>query len=309
MESLLVVGVDTVVGANVAASLAGRYRVSVWASQHRYDIANCDVLDPADAPHQLISQVRPDWVLHCGPAARSAWDPRSKPLITEHMVDDARSWAEASRQAGAAFTMISSDAVFTGPWMFHEEESPGLCHSLQAITIRASEEQVCEVCPEALIVRTNVFGWSPDPRRAGWVETMLAEIEARRIVEQDHVRHSTPILATDLAEILDRAHQEELAGVYHVGGAERISPLKFAQRLADQFDRPWLALRRETTLNEPAHGFGAGECSLQTKKIRKALCVAMPLLSESLSRLEAQHVNGYREQLTGAATPVQLRAA
>ncbi len=195
------------------------------------------------------------------------------------------------------------------PRMFHEEDSPGLCHSLQAITIRAAEDQVREVSPEATIVRTNVFGWSPNHKRSGWVETMLAEIEAKRIVSQDHIRHSTPILATDLAEILERAHQEHLEGTYHVGGAERVSPLKFAQRLADQFDRPWLALRRETTLNEAAHGFGAGECSLQTKKIRKALCVAMPLLSEGLARLEAQHVNGYRERLTGASTSVQLRAA
>ena len=148
-----------------------------------------------------------------------------------------------------------------------------------------------------------------DGRELGRVPTGTEE-HVNRAVAAALKRHRAGALpAHERAEILDRAHQENLEGTFHVGGAERVSPLKFAQRLADQFDRPWLALRRETTLNEAAHGFGAGECSLQTKKIRKALCVAMPLLSEGLARLEAQHVNGYRERLTGASTPVQLRAA
>ncbi|MCA9029327.1 MAG: sugar nucleotide-binding protein [Planctomycetaceae bacterium] len=309
MESLLVVGVDTVVGANIAASLADRHRVLTWAPERRYDIAGCQALDPADTVCQVVEASKPDRIVYCGPAARSIWDPRSKASITEAMVDQAREWAAAAKEANAEFTMISSDALFTGPWMFHDEESPGQCHSIEALTVRATEEQVQEQLPGALIIRTNAFGWSPDPSRSGWLEKMLAEVESRRVVEQDHIRHATPILATDLADILDRAHAERLTGVFHVAGAERVSPLKFAQRLADQFDLPWLALRRDSALSAPPQGFGLGECSLQTKRIRKALCVAMPLLSEGLARLEAQHVNGYRQQLTGSAPAAQVRAA
>lgn len=310
MESLLIVGGETVVGANAAAALAERYRVTVLSRGRRYEIANCAALDPGLEASEAIRQVRPDWVLHCGAAACSAWEPQTKGIISDALVEDAATWGIAAREGAARFTMISSDAVFTGPWMFHDEESLGSCHSLQALTIRAAEDQVQEVCPGAMIVRTNAFGWSPDPQRGGWVEKLLAEIEARRIVEQDHVRHATPILATDLIDIVERAHREQLSGVYHVGGAERVSPLKFAQRLADQFNLPWLALRREAALCEPPHGFSLGECSLQTKKIRKALCVAMPLLSEGLIRLEAQHVNGFRARLVGTAAPsVQVRAA
>lgn len=309
MESLLVVGVDTVVGANAAATLAERYQVATWAADRKYDIPGCQALDPADSPHNVVSSFQPDWILYCGPAAWSAWDQRSKAAVVDSMVEDAHLWASAATTSGARLTMVSSDAVFTGPWMFHDEESLGQCHSLQALTIRAAEDQVREACREALVVRTNAFGWSPDKKKTGWLEKMLAEVEARRIVEQDHIRHASPILATDLADVLDRAHREQLSGVYHVSGAERVSPLKFAQRLADQFDLPWLALRRDAALNEPPHGFGLGECSLQTKKIRKALCIAMPLLSEGLARLEAQHVNGYRERLSGSSTAVQVRAA
>ena len=198
--------------------------------------------------------------------------------------------------------MISSDAIFTGPWMFHDETSVGHCPSAHADAIRAAEAAVLEAIPSALIVRTNTYGWSADPTRDGWIENLISEVQVRRLVEQDSIRHATPILATDLAAILERACLENLSGTFHVAGAERINPQVFTQRLADQFELPWLALRNETAVATPPRTFGAGECSLQTKEIRKALCVAMPLITEGLQRLVEQTENGYQEKLVGNRT-------
>jgi dTDP-4-dehydrorhamnose reductase len=306
VNSLLVVGVDTVAGANLALFFAEKCRVWTWSSQPGHEIANCEALDPADAPAQIVTQCRPDHIIYCGPAACSAWEPAAASRIHDDLVETAQEWASAAELLHARFVMISSDAIFTGPWMFHDEGSPSNCSSGQAQLIRAAEQAVLEVCPQALIVRTNVFGWSAGAD--GWLETTLQKIETQRFVDDDHIRHATPILATDLAEIVDRACREELHGTYHVGGAERVSPLKFVQRLADRFDLPWLAVRRESVLNEPPRRFGEGECSLQTKQIRKELCVAMPLLSEGLNRLHEQAHNGYRETLRGE-TSVQHRPA
>ena len=304
MERLLVVGVDTVAGANLALSLTERYRVSTWAPTDKYDVANCDAVDPDDAPRKIVAEVNPDWVIHCGPAARSVWDPATAESIDETIVSDVHDWATATAEYGKHFLMLSSDGVFTGPWMFHDEDGPGQCHSHQALVVRAAEQQALECTSQALVIRTNAFGWSPESDQGGWVETLLNEVAFNRIVEQDHIRHATPILATDLAEIVERACLENLSGLFHVAGAERISPLKFAQRLSDQFDLPWLSVRKESILSEVPQGFGVGECSLQTKQIRKALCVAMPLLSEGLQRLHEQATNGFRDQL--ARNPAKL---
>lgn len=299
MDRFLVVGVDTVVGANLALYLAEKYHVTTWHPEDKFDIVNCDALDPADAPHAAVARTSPDWVLFCGAAARSAWDPKTLETIDESIVSTAADWAKACADAGVRFLMVSSDAVFTGPWMFHDEQSVGVCQSSQAHAVRATETAVREVAPNALILRTNAYGWSADPVNNGWLENLLGEVEMRRFVEQDSIRHATPILATDLAAIIERACLENLSGTFHVAGAERVSPLKFTQRLADLFALPWLAVRKETSLTELPCEFGAGESSLQTKEIRKALCVAMPLLSEGLARLHEQTSNGYREKLVG----------
>lgn len=291
MNTILVVGVDTTVGANAASRLSDRHSIVGLAPGRRVAVENCECHEfdasNSDEAATWLADVQPERVLYCGPESRSCWEPAAADQLTAESPATARAWAAATKSAGIPFTMISSDAVFAGPWIFHDEESLAVCRSPQAAAIREAEKLVGEACPEALIIRTNVFGWSPTPQ-GGWIENLLSTIENSRTVDCDAIRHATPILAADLIDIVERAWNEELSGVYHVGGAERISPIQFAQRLADQFDLPWLAIRREQSLVELPQGFGAGETSLQTKKIRKALCVAMPMLSEGLRRLTAQ---------------------
>jgi len=309
VSKFLVVGVETIVGANVAASFADKHAVTTWAAQPGYEIANCDALDCRLSPSDAVSSCDAEFLIYCGSGSRSSWEPQTKGLINDTCLVDLQLWANAASAAGMQFVMVSSDAVFTSPWLFHDEESHGLCGSYQAQVIRAAEDHLQEISPQALILRTNVFGWSPDGEQSGWIETLLKTVQTRRIVQQDHIRHSSPMLATDFADILERACQEGLTGVYHVAGAERINPLQFTQRLADRFDLPWLAMRRESSLTELPQGFAEGECSLQTKKIRKDLCVAMPLLSEGLQRLCEQAENGFRERLRSVPKPAIRRRA
>lgn len=303
MNKTLVVGIETVVGANLAAKLADDQVVVGVTDANGISIEGVELVQvahDADAIEQCLVDHAPDEVIYCGPEACSAWDPHSGASLSESSVETAAVWAAAAKEAAAGFTMISSDAVFTGPWMFHDEESLALCQSPEASLIRETEKRVAQACPSALIVRTNAFGWSPLGER-GWLESLISDIENHQVLGCDFISHATPILATDLAGILCRAWDERLAGVYHIAGAERISPLQFAQRLADHFELPWLALRNEEeTLTERPSGFGAGETSLQTKTIRKALCVAMPMLSEGLGRLRAQQVDGFQERLAPA---------
>jgi len=302
VNKTLVVGIETVVGANIAAKLAEDQCVVGVTTARGVSIDGVEQITlphGAEAIQQCLVDHAPDEVVYCGPESCSAWEPGCGDTLSKETVEAAAIWAAAAKEAAAGFTLISSDAVFTGPWMFHDEESLALCQSGEANLIRQTETRVSQACPSALIVRTNAFGWSPLGER-GWLESLITDIENHDVLDCDFITHATPILATDLAGILCRAWDEGLRGVYHIAGAERISPLQFAQRLADHFELPWLTLRDEETLNELRTGFGAGETSLQTKTIRKALCVAMPMLSEGLGRLRTQQIDGFRDQLAPA---------
>jgi dTDP-4-dehydrorhamnose reductase len=308
VDPILVIGAETVVGANLCVHWSEKLDV-IGVSEARLNLAGCRVITVPTSRRDLSSLIREtsaSTVVLCGAGARSSWESAPSRSELEASVEEAAGWAGACASAGIRFVHVSSDAVFSGPWMFHDEDSECRCISREADLIRSAEAQVLR-SPQSLVVRTNAFGWSPGGR-GGWLETLLAQIEARRPINVDPIRHATPILATDLADFLELAIGQQLSGTVHIAGAERISPLGFAQRLASQFSLPWVPVRRDGALTDPPSGFGAGECCLQTVRIRRALCRAMPLLSESLDRLESQQINGHRERL-GAHPTVQLNAA
>jgi dTDP-4-dehydrorhamnose reductase len=106
-------------------------------------------------------------------------------------------------------------------------------------------------------------------------------------------------LASDLAEVISRAWSAGLSGTYHVAGAERANPVQFARRVAHHFQLPIPEPVVTESLVDRPTGYGCGETSLQTRKIRRALSVALPMLEESVLHLFQQHADVYRSRLTG----------
>ena len=180
--------------------------------------------------------------------------------------------------------------------MFHRENGACFCDSSPGRILRLFEQEVCDLNPNTLLVRTNVFGLSPNPENPGLIETVLEALSDEQTLSLDCMRHATPILATDFAEIIEKAYQNKLHGVYHLAGGERINPFRFACLLADQFGLSLSNLSAIETPFEQRREFGAGECSLQTRRVRKALETPLPLIREGLSRLHEQYVSGYRDR-------------
>ena len=303
METVLVIGLDTVAGANIATCLSSRYRVVGLTSTTPVSIQGCEthtyLEDDVETAEHWMSLVRPQWVVYCGVAANSAWSIDPEKFSKNDPVVAVRNWVNAAEIHSARFTHISSDAIFTGPWMFHEEDCQGLCESEQAELIRAIEREV-SLCDNTLIIRTNVFGWTPATFGAGEIENLVQTLEAGTYSNPDCYRHATPLLATDLAAIIEHAYQERLTGIFHVAGGERISPVEFAQRLAATFGLTVPVLPRVNVLNERTTGFANGETSLHTRKIRRALSISMPMLDDGLQRLFDQQHNGFLNRLNDA---------
>lgn len=306
METVLIAGTDTVVGINLALHLADRYHtvgVSLNGPVCVQELPGgfCPVPEEADV-RDWLDAFRPDRVVYCPPETQSAWFSATGAKPDEKIVKRASLWAEASREYGALFTLVSSDAVFTGPWIFHDEASTCFCASRPARCVRRIEKLCAQRCPGALVVRTNVFGWS---HPQGDMERLVNQLESHSAGPFDFIRHATPILATDFADLLHAAWQTELQGLYHLSGAERINPNQFVQRVADEFGLPGpLPVNGNRVLERPT-GYGCGETSLHTTALRKATGLPMPDIAEGLQRLREQKHNGYWARLHAQSTPLE----
>ncbi|MHC4403732.1 MAG: sugar nucleotide-binding protein, partial [Planctomycetota bacterium] len=181
----------------------------------------------------LIRRHRPQWIIHCGPLACGSWDvPRCLPDGTEHARHLAL-LAKISAGLGSQLTVVSSDAVFTGPRLFHDEKAEATGPDAFARAVREAERTLEST--DALVVRTHPYGWSPAGTFPGFAEQVWQTLVEGKAPRCDTGRHATPMLASDLAEFLLMAYRRKLAGRYHIAGAERTSAYRFAIELATAF--------------------------------------------------------------------------
>ncbi|HEX4070189.1 MAG TPA: sugar nucleotide-binding protein [Planctomycetaceae bacterium] len=303
MEQILIGGIDSVVGANVAAHLAESFRVIGATSTSPVSIEGCETIvtaDDAQAIRQAATRHRPERIVLCQAAGDSAWHRVGGWIASPAAIESARTWTRTASELGIPVTLLSSDAVFTGPWMFHGETSDSLCSSIQARSLRTLENSTLEQAPKSLVVRTHAYGWSPVTDGSGWIEGIVAALESEEPGIFDCAAHATPILATDLAEILPLCWGASLSGIYHIAGAERVSPHRFVCALARIFD---LAAPKGSTLapaESAAAAFGQGETSLRTRAVQRAVGRPMPMLVEGLERLLEQKNGGFDRRFRGS---------
>ncbi|NQV24567.1 MAG: sugar nucleotide-binding protein [Rhodopirellula sp.] len=305
MNNVLIVGIEGAAGAGLATVLKQSHAVVGLTNRSGINIAGCGIIqttahDAASIQRHIQSE-RPDWIIFCGSASRSSWDSdsvRNAAISDAHAVE----WSRAAADSGIEFCMISSDAVFSGPWMLHKEDDGHFCATPQAERLRQIELTVLEVNDDALIVRTNAFGWGPDADAPEFVETLLNSLNGGLPVEFDFLRHASPILATDLGRMILKAHEEQLRGVLHLCSSERINPFQFAERLAEAGNLARPEFPDQTILEGPVTGFGKGETTLDCSLAAELLGVRMPLIDDGISQFIRQSEDGLLDSLrTGAA--------
>ena len=299
MDKLLIAGVESIAGSNLAAVFGQSVETTGLTARPGIRIEGCRILSAPSSSRPAIQQViqseQPDEMIFCGGAAQSCWQPAAD---TEVISDSsAVLWAQVASEYGCGFTFLSSDAVFTGPWMQHDETSDSFCESPQATRIRQIESYVQNAHPDSLIIRTHLFGWSADPQRPGFAECVTEELEQPGGPTFDCLRHASPLLATDLAAMLHQMLEAGLTGLLHLGGAERVSPFQFAETLATEAGLPQPPMPKQATLIEPVTGFGRGETSLDSSLARDRLGITLPLVSEGINRLLQQQRNGFTDRL------------
>lgn len=262
MTTILITGPENVVGANLIAGLSISHHV---ITPHARENAAA-----------LVAEHRPDVIIDCGPAGESSWW-TDRPRISAADVSGLQALLDAADETLAQLIYISSDSVYRGPWMFHDEESGGRGQTPQSERIREAEAIVLNH-PAGLVLRTNVLGWTPN--QVGVLDNLVRDLDAGRPVNFGHF--ATPIGAVAFVRVLERAIGASLTGLFNIGGAERISAHGLARELADALELPTPAAT-ETAVD--------CETSMRSARIRSKLFgVELPGVLELITELtETQH--------------------
>jgi dTDP-4-dehydrorhamnose reductase len=285
MNKLLVVGVDTIAGAGIAQALADRCEVSAISFQSGVAagdfptefVRHQDVDELASA----IDRLDPHWIVYAGSLSAANWDLPASDAAWDREPAVARTVTACAQAHGAKLMAISSDAVFAGPKMFHEENEPTDSPHRAARSILECEQILA--AGGALVVRSHIYGWAPAGAQAGLVEQIAQALLAGAAPPIDGWRYASPMLAGDLAEFLLRSVDRNLSGLYHLGGAERANPFRLACELAGLMG---ISMPRNLNAHfaRPSDNGWLLETSLDSRRARRAFNMPLPMLREGLKR-------------------------
>jgi dTDP-4-dehydrorhamnose reductase len=194
---------------------------------HQLDI--CDAM----AVRSCLRETSADWILH-----NAAW---AQPDACE--TDPVGCWAvnvtatrflvDAARESGTAFLLMSTDFVFDGLHGLYRETDPTGPVNYYGCSKRVAEKAVEQSGSHWVIVRTVlVYGQSPTVKRFNlltWVRDKLQADERIKVVND---QYRTPTYAGDLAEGVRLVLEHRARGIFHISGAEMMTPYDMATATA-----------------------------------------------------------------------------
>jgi dTDP-4-dehydrorhamnose reductase len=287
----LIVGGSGMLGHALSSSLIARNR-QVWATTGNHPMVVSEVqsvhLDLAGSFYatDIIQQLQPDVVVYV--AGLTDVDKcESNEWLAERLHAGAASEFAAASRGGCRFVYISSDHLWAGTQPNVTEDYAVHPINAYARTKVTGERMTLQANPESLVLRTNFFGQGLAWRKSlsDWMTDRLSMGEPLGAFADAYF---TPIAMPLLAELIIRSVDENLVGIYHCAGSQRISKFEFAILLADR-------LGHDRKLVLPRYLADAGlkaprplDMSLSTRKLATALGRTMPNISESLDVLFPQ---------------------
>jgi dTDP-4-dehydrorhamnose reductase len=221
----------------------------VILATHRHDVALVGVtavaveLGDARSLGKELERINPDLIVHTAGLTdvdRCEADPAAAHAANAIL---ARVVAQAAGNRSVRLVHISTDHLFSGDRALVSETEPVHPLNEYARSKWLAEQRVLDACPDALVVRTNFFGWGHATRRS-FSDWLLYNLRAGQTISAFDDVYFTPVLADQVVTWIHELVSRDASGVYNVCGDERLSKYEFALRLVAEFGLPAGLIRR-----------------------------------------------------------------
>jgi dTDP-4-dehydrorhamnose reductase len=235
---ILITGGTGLLGVNWAVAMRARHQVVLAThsrSVHLSGVACAQIdLESESALDRAMDTFNPDCVVHAAGLTSVEYCEEHPELAHTVNVVLAENVAKACARSGAALIHISSDHLFSGDTPSVSEETQPSPQNVYAQTKAEAEQRVLAANANALVVRTNFYGWGPFYRKSfsDWVIESLEN--GKKITLFDDVFYS-PIYAGRLVSGAHALLGSGATGIYNVVGNDRLSKLDFGLKVAAKF--------------------------------------------------------------------------
>jgi len=300
MAKILVTGASGLLGVNFCEYASCEHEVLGLIRRKdfhpNFPIVDVDIFNPG-ALESVINDYQPDALLHTA-ALANLEACEKQPIEAEKINSELPGMlAEIAQKKEIKFIHISTDAVFNdeGDKVFNEDDFVNP-YSVYSKSKYKGELAVMRSNPSALIARVNFFGWSVSAKKS------LAEFFFNQLSVQNPCVGFTdvyfcPLFVNDLSNLLLKAFEMDLSGVYHFTGNETLSKYDFGVRIADVFGfnsdliSP-MSVELSTLKVKRSHNLRLSNARLST-----ALGVQIPGVSTGIMEFYKQYQQSYPQKI------------
>ncbi len=284
-KRLLITGISGLLGNNLAYVFKDRYNVLGLYNKHAFDIEGIrtqkiDLLDKK-AVQKVIRQFDPDIVVHCAAISDVDLCERKKDWATEVNVEATDNIVKFLKRRKTKLVYISTDLVYGESIGGALTEKDKLDPVNYYGWTKYQGELKALGCKDALVVRTNIFGWNIQ-KKFSLAEWILHELSRNKKINGFKDTIFSGIYTFDLAEILDKAIEKKLKGIYNVGSRNSMSKFDFAINLAELFGHNKSLIVPVSAEDAPLRAKRRKNLSLDIRKIEKSLKIELPTMEQSL---------------------------
>lgn len=262
---ILITGANGLLGQHLIKMLIENYSYTIIATGRgesrlpfrasgKYNYFSLDITDGL-AVHAFMQLHQPTVIVHAAAITQPDACEQNPVGCWDTNVTASRFLLDAATSVNAFFIYISTDFVFdglNGPYKETDASGPVNYYGSSKL---AAEKSVMELATEWAIVRTVlVFGNILSGNRSNiisWVKENLQNKQPIKVVS-DQLR--TPTYVDDLVKGILLVMEKRATGIFHISGAELMSPYDMAVATADylQLDKSLLQKVDASIFSQPA---------------------------------------------------------
>jgi dTDP-4-dehydrorhamnose reductase len=253
-------------------------------------------LESTDQLCRLFDELEPAIVIHAAGITNIEACEANPELARHTNVDLATHVARACMHTGRVFVQVSTDHLFSGDTPTVSEEHLVSAQNIYGRTKADAELRVLDACPQALVVRTNFYGWGPS-YRPSFSDKIVSALRSGKEAELFEDVYYTPIVIESLVSAVHELIDRKAQGIFQVVGDERLSKYEFGVKIAETFRLDANLLRRISLTDRHYLVRRPHDMSLSNQKTCHALGRKLGGVHEHLAILHRQEQVGIAREL------------
>ncbi|MDP3980034.1 MAG: SDR family oxidoreductase [Chlamydiota bacterium] len=290
-KKIFITGISGLLGSALGTSLSNFFNIAGNARNGTFNLNKIEIYTVSIEDHaglkRVLSSYQPDVIIHAA-AMTSVQD------CDQHQHEAYRINVEAShtiadwcQKTQTRMIFTSTDLVFDGKKGHYTEKDSPCPLSRYGQTKLEAEKMVQSVLPQAVILRLSLLYGLSQTKHLCFFQQMINQVRTGKPVHLFSDQYRTPLWIEEACRIIKEIiEKDDLSGLYHLGGSERISRYDMAFRSAPffQLDTSYLIPTSIDTMGSKTPI--ARDCSLISSRLEKDLSLQdRPSFNASIKHL------------------------